>query len=327
MISISDRRRTALALTLIPALGKGPALELYRENRPFSSISAGELKQRWSWKESFLDSETLWSQSGAVLDLCEREGIHLSCWGEEHYPELLEEIYDPPVCFFSRGRPLERDFAGAALVGTRKPSGEGLSQAFQGAMDLALRECPVVSGLALGIDAAAHKGALAGGGWTVAVLASGVDRVTPRQHWKLARNILEKGGTLISEYLPGSEPQRYRYPQRNRLISGLSAVTAVVEAPEKSGALITADFALQEGRDLFIFEAGIGCGGTQRLADDGAPVLTRGREILDAMDLPTVEEPGSRMPLPGCLEEWIEQLEMELQGKALSYGGERFYGV
>jgi DNA processing protein len=157
----------------------------------------------------------------------------------------------------------------AAIVGTRKPSGAGSRAAYDFGKALGTAGIPVVSGLALGIDALAHRGNLEGGGPTAAVLGSSPDQIYPASNRPLARRIVEGGGVILSEYPPGTGPFKWNFPARNRIIAGLARGTLIVEAPEKSGALITAAFALELGRDLWVARAGTASprgAGNRRLA-------------------------------------------------------------
>ena len=199
------------------------------------------------------------------------------------YPPLLREIYDPPAVLYCRGRLPDPEKPAIALVGTRHPSAAASMQALALGREFARCGITVISGLALGIDALSHRGCLEAGGITAAVLGSSVDQVFPASNRDLARRILLTGGSLISEYDPGTTPRKSYYPQRNRIISGLARATVIVEAPVKSGALHTARFALEQGRDLFVAAAGIASPlgeGTRRLAKDGCPVISRAAEVL-----------------------------------------------
>jgi DNA processing protein len=168
------------------------------------------------------------------------------------YPELLREIADPPVTLYVRGRWREcLDAPCAGLVGSRRASTYGQNVALSLARELAARGVTVVSGLARGIDAAAHRGALEAGGRTVAVLGTGLDEVYPRDHRRLAEEILERGGALVTQFPLGTPPAAENFPYRNRIISGLSLGVVVVEASENSGSLITARLALEQGREVF----------------------------------------------------------------------------
>ncbi len=170
------------------------------------------------------------------------------------WPPLLNEIYDPPYALFYRGNPAvltPQKKACVSIVGTRRPTGRGMQSTADLAFALAEKGCTVVSGLALGTDACAHSGALrSAAGKTAAVLGSGVDTITPVSNKNIAAAILNSGGCILSEYAPGVGAEKWHFPQRNRIISALSAATVIMEAPAGSGALITADFALEQNREL-----------------------------------------------------------------------------
>ena len=173
------------------------------------------------------------------------------------YPPLLKEIYNPPYALFYRGNSDILRMESIGIVGTRRATGSGRKIAMELSKELAQKQFCVVSGLALGIDAAAHSGALSArnkdGSWgkTAAILGSGPDVIRPSLNGRLAAQILEKGGCIASEYPPEEEPKKWYYPQRNRIISGLSKAVTVIEAPPASGALITADFAIEQNRELY----------------------------------------------------------------------------
>ena len=214
-------------------------------------------------------------------------GIRFSSFYMDDYPPLLREIYDPPFGIFYRGGLPDASKPLVSVVGTRHPSGDGIAAAYSLSEDLGKKDVPVVSGLAIGIDAAAHKGNIAGGGLSVAVLACGVDILYPRANATLAGKLLEAGGCILSEYPPGAEPLKYRFPRRNRIISGLSRSVIVVEAPEKSGALITADFALEQGRDLLVHGVSLNSkrnAGGRRLYDEGAQAVSSAADVFAAWD-------------------------------------------
>jgi DNA processing protein len=219
-------------------------------------------------------------------------GIRRVSLASADYPPLLREIYDPPVMIFYRGTLPEKEKPMAAVVGTRRPHGAALRAAFEIGRDLGKQGVSVVSGLALGIDAASHRGNLEGGGRTYAVLGSGVDEVYPSSNRLLARRILETGGGILSEYPPGTGPRPWRFPARNRIISALARGTLIVEAPLKSGALITARFALEQGRDLWVSPAGLAAGGTARLAEEGAGIVYSASCILREWGLDATAESG-----------------------------------
>lgn len=167
------------------------------------------------------------------------------------FPPLLLNIDDPPFLLYRKGAPLSQGAAHAAVVGTRAPSAYGEKFAHEIAEGIAQNGGIVVSGLAFGIDAIAHRAAVKNNLPTVAVLASGINRITPSSNTGLAKQILEKGGTILSEYACGPPSFKWRFLERNRIISGLCKATIVIEAKERSGALITADHALKQGRDIY----------------------------------------------------------------------------
>jgi DNA processing protein len=209
------------------------------------------------------------------------EGI---AWTDERYPLQLAAIYDPPPVVWMRGNSAVLAMPAVAIVGSRAGSPYALAVAERLAADLAARGVLVVSGLARGVDSAAHRGALATGR-TVAVLGSGVDVIYPREHVALANQIAERGG-LVSELVPGTPPHPRFFPWRNRIISGLSRAVVVVEAGEKSGSLITARCALEQGRDVLAVPGGILSGrnrGGHALLKDGARIVESADDILDEL--------------------------------------------
>ena len=216
-------------------------------------------------------------------------------------PELLQQIHDPPRTLFLRGAadPEILARAAVAIVGARACSPYGAQVARVLGRELAAAGLVVVSGLARGIDGEAHRGALDAGGVTVAVLGCGIDRDYPAAHSELARRICERG-LVVSEYEPGVEPAPWRFPARNRIIAGLTAVTVIVEARERSGALITADFALEDGREVFAVPGeitGTLSSGTNRLLRQGASPLTTADDVLELFGLAACQRP--RMPEVG----------------------------
>ena len=220
------------------------------------------------------------------LKRCKDQGISYVCYGNPAYPADLKEIYDPPLLLFFRGTLPPAGERTLAVVGTRKPSLAADRAAFALGLDAAVGNIPLISGMAAGIDGASHSGALAAGGKTWAVLGTGCDRIYPGSHRALACRILETGGGLLSEFVPGTGPARYNFPKRNRIISGLSRQIVIVQAPARSGALYTADFALEQGRDVSVHEAGIQGvrgRGTANLAEQGAQVISRLKDLYPGL--------------------------------------------
>lgn len=204
------------------------------------------------------------------------------------YPPALREIADPPATLYVRGRLDGRDRIAVAVVGARRASAYGLSVAEWLGRELARRRITVVSGMARGIDAAAHRGALAGGGRTIAVLGCGPDRVYPAEHEELMRAILASGAVL-TEFPPGTPPMPYQFLQRNRIISGLSLGVVVVEGRGRSGALATVDHALAQGREVFAVPGGIFAETSHlpnHLIQEGAFPVTSVEDVLGALRLP-----------------------------------------
>jgi DNA processing protein len=225
------------------------------------------------------------------------EGNAVRSLRREDLPELLRQIHDPPRRLFLRGSAsadvLEQ--AAVAIVGARACSPYGSQVARMLGRELAAAGLIVVSGLARGVDGEAHRGALEAGGITVAVLGCGIDRDYPAVHAELARRICERG-LVVSEYEPGVEPAPWRFPARNRIIAGLSAATVIVEARERSGALITADFALEDGREVFAVPGEITSAlatGTNRLLGQGATPLTSADDVLELFGLAASQRPAA----------------------------------
>jgi len=217
------------------------------------------------------------------MEKLEREGVGVVTIVDPGYPALLAEIAAPPPVLFHRGAFLETDNLAVAIVGTRRPSAYGRDMARSIAQDLARAGVTIVSGLATGIDGVAHQAALEAGGRTLAVLGSGIHDIYPREHWRLAQRI-EEQGAVISDNLPKAKPDRWNFPARNRIISGLSRGVLVVEAPERSGALITVDFAADQGRDVFALPGPVTSStsaGTNRMIRDGARLVRDAADLLE----------------------------------------------
>jgi DNA processing protein len=256
-------------------------------------------------------------------------------------PPLLRAIHDPPPGLFVRGRAdaalLEQP--AVAVVGARACSGYGASVARSLGRDLAAAGLVIVSGLARGVDGEAHRGALDAGGRTVAVLGCGIDRDYPAAHAQLARDIAANG-LIVSEYAPGVEPAPWRFPARNRIVAGLCTATVVVEARERSGALITADLALEEGREVFAVPGEITSAlsaGANDLLKLGAAPLTAAADVLASYGLDAEVVPAERGGLldllPATADELVQKtgrpaaeiaqelVELELRGAVAAHAG------
>jgi DNA processing protein len=216
--------------------------------------------------------------------------LHSVCRHGDGYPVTLTPLEDAPHALFVRGSlaalaEVDRT-SSVALVGGRRASTYALETAHELGRSLAVAGVPVISGLALGVDAAAHHGALAGSGLAVAVLGSGADVVYPRRHRELYARIEASGGAIVSELPPGTQAAAWAFPARNRVMAGLAAMTVVVEARERSGSLITSDFAEQIGRDVGAVPGRVNArqsAGSNRLIADGAAVILRAEDILDRL--------------------------------------------
>jgi DNA processing protein len=216
--------------------------------------------------------------------------------GDKEYPEALKHIYDPPRELFVRGGFLAEDKNAVAIVGTRRATLYGLRQCERLSYELALKGITIISGMARGIDSAAHRGALKAGGRTIAVLGSGHDDIYPPENRKLYAEIAESGAA-ISEFPPDTPPSTFNFPRRNRIISGLSKGVVVVEAAKRSGALITANFALQQGREVFAMPGNISStrsDGPNALIKEGAKLVKDAGDILEelryVMDIEEIEK-------------------------------------
>ena len=220
---------------------------------------------------------------------------------ESEYPRLLREISQPPPVLYIRGSLTSADDFAVAMVGTRKVTPYGQQITRDTSTFLAGHGLTIVSGLARGVDALAHQHALKAGGRTIAVLGSGVDVIYPPEHRKLADAIAESGA-IISDYPLGTQPEGVNFPPRNRIISGLSLATVVVEAGDRSGALITADFAVEQGRDVFAVPGNVlspMSQGTNRLIQNGAYAMISPQDVLDVLGLEQVSDfQAARQTLP-----------------------------
>jgi DNA processing protein len=231
---------------------------------------------------------------GVEMERLERAGVSVITWESEVYPERLLEVEAPPPVLYALGGFTESDSWAVAVVGTRRATSYGRAVAEQLCTGLAEAGVTVISGLARGIDTIAHRAALDAGGRTVAVLGSGLDVLYPSENRQLARRIVDEGrGAIVSDYPLGTQPDAVNFPPRNRIISGLSKGVLVVEAGEKSGALITVTFALEQGRDVFAVPGPITSrmsDGTNDLLKQGAKCVTSVRDILEELNMDMVTE-------------------------------------
>ena len=251
----------------------------------------------------------------------ERHGLRFVARSEPRFPPLLRAIHDPPAGLFLRG-PADPELLSqpaVAIVGARACSAYGAGVARMLGRELASAGLVVVSGLARGVDGEAHRGALEASrdGATVAVLGCGIDRNYPAAHARLAGEIAVSGGLVVSEYAPGVEPAPWRFPARNRIVSGLAAATIVVEAREGSGALITADFALEEGREVLVVPGEITStlsAGSNALLRLGATPLTRTEDVLELFGLETARSDSDMPELSPAARSVLERVREEPRG-------------
>ena len=232
-------------------------------------------------------------------ELCEL-GIELITINNAKYPALLKEIYDPPACFYMLGEMPGDNLLKLSVIGSRRCSEYGITVSRKLTKELAPYNIVIVSGMAKGIDASAHSGAIEGGGKTIAVLGCGADICYPAEN-RLLREQIIKNGCIITEYPPGTKPAPHHFPVRNRIISGLSVGTLVVEAAEKSGTLITVEQALEQGRDVYAVPGNVTSKlsrGTNLLIKQGAALVENYRDILYLLNIPDKNNEIQSKPKP-----------------------------
>ena len=236
------------------------------------------------------------ARASEIYKFCKEKGVGIITYNSEEFPITLRDIPTPPVLLYYRGRlpDFNKGFR-CAIVGTRSLSDYGRKNAFKLGYDMGCAGATVVSGMAIGIDGVAMAGALAAGATTVAVIGSGIDVCYPSVHLTLARAIV-KNGCVLTEYAPGTKPDKYNFPRRNRLISGLCPVTVVVEGKESSGSMITARHAKAQGREVFAFPGNVGSDGSQStnlLIKNGAKLCTGAEDIIERFEK---DYPGTLNP-------------------------------
>ena len=251
-----------LALKLVPRLAVHKKIALvntYGITTLFSSalLSTLSLEHKLTPKQLLAFKQPNWLLIDEVINNTEKCNSEIITFDDPSYPRLLKQIYDPPLVIFIQGNKQLLNQNQLAIVGSRSASINGREAAFVFAQQLSEMGLVITSGLAFGIDAVAHKGSLSTSTGTIAVVATGLDKVYPARHRTLAQQIISKQGAIISEFLPGTLPKAGHFPKRNRIISGLSLGVLVVEAALKSGSLITARCALEQNRDVFSIPSAI----------------------------------------------------------------------
>ncbi len=291
---VDEERRNWLALTLVPGIGTVYFVRLLaRFGTPGGVLSASEHELAEVVGESRARRIRAYREEAAIeeqLRSMAAYGAGFITMDDTAYPPRLAEIYDPPLVLYHRGQPFDPDQPAIAIVGTRKASTYGLMMAEMLGRELAARGVCVVSGLAAGIDAAAHRGALSVGGSTIAVLGTGVDMVFPAENAELMHLIVQHC-CVLSPFPMGSKPIKGNFPQRNRIISGLCSGVVVVEAPPGSGALLTARNAAEQGREVFAVPGRAGernSIGPNSLLREGARLVETINDILT--ELPILSE-------------------------------------
>jgi DNA processing protein len=285
---MTSHEKAWLRLHLTPGLGRSGLLRLLQA---FGSPGAILAADPSSWSEqagirSSLARDVPAASNPIVAEAqsrMEQVGARIVAFDDDDYPPLLKAIHDPPALLYARGKLPEAE--ALAVVGARRATAAGKRLTEEICAEVGSRRITVVSGLARGIDTAAHRGALVGGGGTVAVLGCGIDRVYPPENARLFHHILEQGA-IVSEYPPGTPPLAGHFPGRNRIISGMCRGVLVVEAAEGSGSLITADFALEQGREVFAVPGAVFAAtaeGVNGLLKEGARLVTEAADILEVL--------------------------------------------
>ena len=280
-------------LNMIPGMGSMRTKRLLNRFGSFEKIlsaSREELEKVEGIGSEFAARIAGWKETVDIqkeLELAKKYGAGILTLDDEKYPPRLKEIYDPPVVLYVRGEIIPGDEKAIAIVGTRRPSFYGRMITEDLSKKLAMRDFTIVSGLARGIDSAAHRGALAVKGRTIAVLGCGIDKVYPPENARLMKEVMSSGA-VISEFPFGTKPDRGNFPRRNRIISGLSLGVIVVEAAKRSGSLITASCALEQGREVFAVPGKVDSPtsyGTHSLIKEGAKLVQDVDDIIEELGM------------------------------------------
>lgn len=340
-----------VALSLLPVWCAIDTAAELRAGRLPRDVLERQLSARWPTDRGRRD--TLLGRAAAALARAADRGLVPLTWSDARYPAALLTIVDWPAVLWMRGDADAFSHPAVAIVGSRAGSPYALAVAERLAADLASRGVAIVSGLARGVDSAAHRGAVSAPGATIAVLGSGADVIYPPEHAALAGEIAASGGAIVSELAPGTPPLKRFFPQRNRIISGIARAVVVVEAGERSGSLITARLALEQGRDVLAVPGNVLSGrnrGAHALLRDGAKIVETADDILEELGPPSGRPDGCRTgtsggdPLLACLtpgepadlDALAERsgltaahllprlLDLELQGLVGRIGGGRF---
>lgn len=282
-----ENKRYWIWLSLIKNLGskrKLKLLELYRTPEEIYKLTKEELININGIGEA-IANDIIISKNEKILNYhikyMKENNIKIININEREYPQALKKIYDPPISLYVKGNIKKLNNKNIGIVGCRECTTYGKKSSEYFAYNLSKQNINIVSGLAKGIDSYAHLGSLNTGN-TIAVLGNGLDMIYPKENLELANEIIKKGGTIISEYPCGTKPDKMKFPARNRIISGISSGIIVIEAKEKSGTLITVDFALEQGRDVFVVPGNINSinsVGTNDLIKQGARLVTTYEDV------------------------------------------------
>lgn len=285
-----DTKACWLALLRTPGLGSRGIYQLLEQTQDINALfeEAPQILESLTLKSKIKEQlrKPNWELVERDLAWLEQPDNHLITLQDAEYPSLLRETADPPVALFVHGDPSLLASPQIAIVGSRNPSTSGKKTAKEFARHLAHAGITITSGLAIGIDGASHQGALEAHGSTIAVTGTGLDRVYPASHHALAKQIAEQGGALISEFPPGTPARAGHFPRRNRIISGLSVGTLVVEAALRSGSLITARQAAEQGREVFAIPGSIHnplARGCHALIRQGAKLVETAQDIIEEL--------------------------------------------
>jgi DNA processing protein len=303
-VNAYDKKIAWLSLYMIPGLGNAVLKRLIEKLGDPEAVFEADLAELMNVEGMRRDiakkimNRSLGTEADKELENAERCHARIIAYTDPSYPAFLREIYNPPMLLYARGREIPMAQTFVAVIGSRNPTHYGRKAAETIAFGLARRGAGVVSGLAKGIDSAAHKGCLRGNGFTIAVVGTGIDVVYPASNKELFGQI-EAKGVIVSEFPAGTPPEPKNFPIRNRIISGLSRGTAVVEATRNSGSLITASLALDQGRDVFAVPGSIDSfksTGTHFLIKQGAKLIENADDILDEFGFVGKGEVGKGIP-------------------------------
>lgn len=284
-----EQKKYWIWLSLIPNLGsikKQRLLEQYKNPEKIYNLTYQELIKVKGIGENLAKTildEKIRKVIPKHIEYMQKNEIDIISIFDKEYPEILKEIYDPPISLYCKGNKNILKEITIGIVGCRDASDYGKKAAKYFAYQLAKENIVIASGLAKGIDSYVHVGTICGNGKTIAVIGNGLDKIYPEENTELSKKIVQTGGAIITEYPLGTKPNKMNFPARNRIISGLSKGILVVEAKEKSGTLITVDFALEQGKDVFVVPGNINSAnsvGTNDLIKQGAKMVTHYTELL-----------------------------------------------